>query len=642
MLLVSAAGFCDDFTSLREQYVEVTRPSSPPGAAAVKAVLDAQREDGSFTDVDYRNANRNSWRAADHWNRLATLARSFRFGGNSAEMNKRLLDALVRGINHWSEKAYVNPNWWHQSIGVPRSSLPILLQMGDSLPKETLEKFRPILDRSKPGMTGQNRTALASIHFLKGILFRDARMVADGRRWLLEGFAVAKPGEEGLQPDWSFHQHGPQLQFGNYGLEFFDTATKWAAVLHGTAYACTPEQIDLVFNYFMNGQRWVQFRDVMDFSACARQIIDRAQTGKFNAIKRAALLFRRAASPEQAAAIDAFYRDPAALEGARYFPCSDYLVFRRNGLFFSVRMSSSRVIGSEATNDENMLGVYTGAGAVQLLRSGREYFRIMPIWNWRRLPGVTALQDDASLKPRRINSSPLVGGIDDGRNGGAMMELRTPDLSVRKSYLCFDGYIAVLTGGITSDSVAAVNSTVDSLWYVDGAEAVTKDGRTVPIAPGTATIPQVERVRHNGIEYVFPAAPAVSVERRVSEGNWNAIQYTSRAGTVKGEVFTLWVDHGAKPAGAGLEYLMVTTPGAEKNFRLLSGGDKVQAGYDAAAKLALVAFFEPGKVEIPEVGVLESLQPAMVLVRDGKLSAADPLRKAEKLRFRLGGKRIEL
>ncbi len=640
VLLASAAGFCDDFTSLREQYVEITRPAGPPSAAAVKAALDARREDGSFSTVDYGNSDRNSWRAAVHWNYLATLARSYRFGENDPAMKARLLEALTRGIDHWSEKGYTNPNWWHQSIGVPRSALPVLLQMGDALPAETLEKFRPILDRSKPGMTGQNRTALASIHFLKGILYRDAQMVADGRKWMLEGFAVAGPGEEGLQPDYSFHQHGPQLQFGNYGLEFFDTATMWAAVLQGTSYACAPEQIELVFNYFMNGQRWVQFRDVMDFSACARQIIDKAQTGKFGVIKRSALLFRRAASPEQAAAIDEFYRDPAALEGARYFPYSDYLVFRRNGLFFSVRMSSSRVIGSEATNEENLRGVHTGAGSVQLLRSAREYLRIMPLWNWRRLPGVTAVQDNSSLKPRRINKSSLVGGIDDGRNGGAMMELESPDLRARKSYLCFDGYVAVFAGGISSGSAAPVNSTVDSLWFAGKADVVTGDG-VIAVTDGTAGVKRAERVRHNGVEYVFPTPVEVFVERRSGKGDWRVIQPSTRAEAVEGEVFTLWVDHGVKPAGANLEYLMVTTPGAEKNFRLLASGDKVQGGYDAAAKLVLISFFEPGKVEIPGVGTLEAMQPAMVLIRDGNLSAADPLRKGGKLLFKLDGKSIE-
>ena len=168
-------------------------------------------------------------------------------------------------------------------------STQTILTMGDALPAETLRKFRPILDRSKIGMTAQNRLHLATIHFLKGVIYRDAEMVKEGRAVILEEVAFAKPKHEGLQADFSFHQHYAQMQFGNYGLAFLMTGTLWSGVMKGTGFAFPLEKRRLLFDYFENGMRWVIFRDLFDFNACGRQIVGPAQTEKYREALRQSL-----------------------------------------------------------------------------------------------------------------------------------------------------------------------------------------------------------------------------------------------------------------------------------------------------------------------------------------------------------------
>ncbi|MBS1370462.1 MAG: hypothetical protein HPZ91_10955 [Lentisphaeria bacterium] len=645
LLLAAAAPAVpgEDFTRLREQYVEVTRPAALPEKEAVEAVLAELRPDGSFSSCNYACTQRGTWRTTAHWSKLGTLSAEFRFGRNGMKGDPRLLDAVVRGVEHWAGKGYENPNWWYQSIGIPRPALTVLLRMGDAMPEETLRKFRPVLDRSKPGMTGQNRNALYSIHLLKGIAYRDGAMVREGRDGLLEGIAFAAPGREGLQPDFSFHQHGPLLQFGNYGREFFDTASMWAAVLAGTRYAYSPEQLGIVRDYFLYGLRYVLYAEVLDFSACGRQIVGDSQAGKFRSIRRSAELLQRALPPGDAEKIRAFYDAPSQFEGCRYYPYSDFLVCRRSGFYFSVRMCSGRVLAAEGTNGENQLGLYTGAGVVQLMRTGEEYRRLMPLWNWRRLPGVTAPQDGASLVPRGgFNRSGLAGGVSDGRSGAALFGLETREYSARKSCLGFGGCVAMIGSEIRSDGAAPLNTTIDSRWFRGEAKVIAADGKELLVPEGTTAYDDVSAVVHDGITYLFPEPASIMAERRRGRGTWEPIQKYNRADPVEGEVFTLWFDHGRKPRNAGYCVVAAADAQSARGFRLLPSAPGVHAGYDGGAKLALLAFHAPGAAEIPGVGTLEALQRAVVIVRDGVLTAADPAQGGEELRFRLNGKLLHV
>ena len=74
--------------------------------------------------------------------------------------------------------------------------------------------------------------------------------------------------QEGIQPDFSFHQHGPQQQFGNYGLAFAGETVKWAAVLHGSAWAMPAEKLGIFRRYLLDGERWWGWRGKMDISSC--------------------------------------------------------------------------------------------------------------------------------------------------------------------------------------------------------------------------------------------------------------------------------------------------------------------------------------------------------------------------------------
>ena len=78
--------------------------------------------------------------------------------------------------------------------------------------------------------------------------------------------------QEGIQPDWSFHQHGIQQQFGNYGLAFASTQAKWAFILANTPYGYDKQKLAILRNYILNGLSRVVWKGVMDISGCGRQL----------------------------------------------------------------------------------------------------------------------------------------------------------------------------------------------------------------------------------------------------------------------------------------------------------------------------------------------------------------------------------
>jgi len=136
--------------------------------------------------------------------------------------------------------------------------------------KETASSFR---------QSGQNKIWQAGNVLICGILKDDADLVEAARNVILSELKLS-PGEEGLQPDWSFHQHGAQFQSGNYGLSYAMSLSWWAKVLQGTGLDFPEEKIECLRSYVRNGLCPLVWKEWFDHNACARQVFPNAQSGK--------------------------------------------------------------------------------------------------------------------------------------------------------------------------------------------------------------------------------------------------------------------------------------------------------------------------------------------------------------------------
>ena len=508
----------------------------------VRRTLNQQRADGSWPGIDYRHQGRGSWHPAKHLARLRLLAAAYAAPESKFFRNRELLAAVLRGLDFWAERDPQSPNWWYSEIGTPRQLLDTLLLLGDDLPPEYPEKFRAILDRSRPGMTGQNKVWLAGIHLLKGVLYQRPELVREGREQILSELRLAASGREGIQSDWSFHQHGAQLQFGNYGLAYFTEMVRWLSVLSESVYAFPPDRTVVLQNYYRNGLRWVLFDRQMDFSACGRQNTERLPFQKYRTCVKTAVQLRQVTG-EGALSEEEEFR----FSGCRYFYDSDFLVFRTPEFYCSVKMSSRRIRGSETVNAENQLGRLTGHGATMLMSRRRELEEIGALWDWRKIPGVTAVQDDSSLfcrNPGWDNREEWVGGLSDGEVGFCAMEFDNGELTAKKSYF-FPGSGMVCVG-------SGIRSRIDAPVVTAAAQFRALGELKRDPCSGT--------VANGGFSWRILSAPGAEIRTGIHDvtGNWKRVTAALSAAPVRGKIFFLYLDHGRRPANG--RYAYAVTP----------------------------------------------------------------------------------
>ena len=272
---------------LLQLYMSVHLPD-----AEVRRLLDAfDWEQGCWTDIDYAAQDRGRWPATLHVTRMYALAKLYRYPGNEWEGSRELHKLLHSAMGWWFSNMPVCPNWWHNDIGVPKKMTSVLLMLMDELSREEIAGGLKVLERSKFGMTGQNKVWLAGNNLMKGLLVDDPALVAEAKRQIAEEIYVTD--SEGIQEDWSFHQHGPQIQFGNYGLAYVDGISFWLRVLKGTEYAFSDEQVDIVSSLMKDGICWSVYRGVMDPSFCGRQNFIDGGTGKTYALAVRHRIWRR-------------------------------------------------------------------------------------------------------------------------------------------------------------------------------------------------------------------------------------------------------------------------------------------------------------------------------------------------------------
>ena len=104
-------------------------------------------------------------------------------------------------------------------------------------------------------------------------------MLSDALTPLFAEIHVAAPGHEGIQADASFHQHGAVLYAGGYGAAFTDDCTRWVEFTQGTRFAPSPEQIQLLERYVLDGQQWMVRGKIYDYGVVGREIV-RARQGR--------------------------------------------------------------------------------------------------------------------------------------------------------------------------------------------------------------------------------------------------------------------------------------------------------------------------------------------------------------------------
>ena len=222
----------------------------PVTTEEIELLVSTLGPNGAWPDIDYQDKKRSGWEPKKHTERILKLARYYY--ESRVFYPERLTDSLLRTIHcslaFWFHRDFSCLNWWYNQIGVPKTLGTAFLLLEDELSAD--EKMYAIREMkySRFGMTGQNKVWLAGNVLIRGLLEEDYALVEAARDTIVSEIVLGKP--EGIKSDWSFHQHGPQQQMGNYGLSFLSNMCMYVELFAKTPLAFSSGQQNDLFSFF--------------------------------------------------------------------------------------------------------------------------------------------------------------------------------------------------------------------------------------------------------------------------------------------------------------------------------------------------------------------------------------------------------
>lgn len=650
----SAVASIADLDTARKQFLQICLKDNPADLKEAADFAAQLRADGSWPDVDYASKDRSSWPTADHVERIVVMTKALRDPSASPTQRESLARAVHGALAYWRQHDYKCPNWFHNRIGLPRKLCEIALVLDEQHQPEELDYLaNTVVPRSKVGSsTGQNRVWLAGINLMYGLIQGNEETVATAASTIFAEAVVAGPRKEGIQSDSAFHQHGPQLQMGNYGLSFADDQVRWMTILRGTPWAASASQMEVIRRYLLEGQNWVAWRGAMDVSCCGRAFAPGAQASR--ARKLASVMSAMSAlDPAGKSDYEAFVKrnQPNGVNdliGCRHFWCTDYLVHRRKDFCVTLKMCSNRVTGSESLNGQNLSGYHLADGATYIYRTGDEYKDIFPVWNWRMLPGVTCAQHGPMPKfgSYRLKVD-FVGGVTDGQNGCAVLDYSRDGVSAKKSWFFGGDQVVCLGSAVkaSTDVKSPIMTTINQC-LLRGKVRVGDGKIAYDLQSGAHSLSDVQWIEHDGIRYTLPKGQNIILCNQKRTGNWSIVAKTPAMPKedVSESVFDLAIVHGSQPVDGSYAY-GISPAAVREPFEILSNTDKLQA-VRFGDGLTEAVFHAPGRLDYATGRSVAVDSPCLVMIDTSgsavRVTVADPTHKLKSLGIEIDGKKRDI
>ena len=658
-----------------------------------KELLARMAPDGTWPDIDYTDQNRTFWQVQEHANRAMLLAAAAETAGSAGDAQGKiaLASAANRAITTWRERRPSNPNWWFNVFGAPNALGTAGLLLGDALSAEN----RAFLVRCTFGLKandrvdkvggGGNQIWFLSKNLLGALMARNpvwSRALIGAIYRQLE-YPVSVPmeernGLEGMQPDASFHQHNAQVQFGTYGLSFAIDLATWAVITRDTVLAMPPERVAALRSYLLEGQNWVYWRGRIDISSIGRRFSPRVLFNLYDLVRQP-MADLAEIDPSSVAASRAFHarNQPNAvndLTGFRWFWRSDYGVVRNEGFFASVRLHSAHAAGCETgVNGENLQGQRLADGATYLSTRGGEYDEIFPVWDWKRIPGITSaaaptlepqlpssVQAGAALPPQVPVSAPAelptaspieAGGVGNGRHGCIVYQQalgtghQAQLITARKAWFFERDRMVCLGTGIhgRNKDKAVITSVNQCLGR--GPVRASVGGRIQELPPGSLRPLAAEWIEHDGLRYEFPAGSSIPLLAGIATqtGLWSNVStaVTTPAEPQSLPVFSLIIDHGRTPAGSTYAYAVSPTNGVAAPYQILSNTPDLQAVSWGDRRCA-AAFWQAGTLTWGKGHSITVASPCLIDLDGDRVSVSDPTWTLAKGGLRIDGRPVSV
>ena len=625
----------------------------PFSKAFIEELLAKQNEEGAWTDINYADKTRSGWEPRLHPERILGLVKACQDENSEYYQSEKVIQAIHAALRFWFKEKQRGPNWYYNQNAVPRTLGVAFVLFEEHLTADEKKEAVELMKNSQFGMTGQNKVWLAGNVMMRALLENDLALVQQARDTIVSEICTGK--KEGIKDDWSFHQHGPQQQFGNYGLAYISSMSLFSGLFAETSMAFSDEQLDIIGSLLDKGYQWLIWKGNMDISALGRQLFRSAPEHKaLGAAFAAAELGggeNRFCNEVAERVMRNCFSPKNSLIGHKHFWQSDYTLMRQSAWMASLKMASTRVLGTESMNGDNKKGYYLADGALFVYGTGQEYLNIFPVWDWRKVPGVTTYESDAAMPMLEKsyypgNESDFVGGISDGKQGLSVMELKRDGLTVRKYCLFTPEALVVLGSGIQSDSLLPVTTSIEQCWASDEAEVWT-DGAWKKLPTRQTFAGKGLRVLHGQKGYIIPEGQCVA-EMENRTGRWNDIMQIYKEQTEEGKVFSLYMNHGIRPSGASYQYYIL--PQADRkaverfstdDLKVMTNTEKIQVVHVAKEDAWWIAAWKEGTCTLGSSLRVNVLTPGLYCIkRQGnsyQILCGDPTQQRDSLALEING-----
>lgn len=621
----------------------------------IQQYIDLVDVQGAFTDIDYTDHAQTAWTPMNHITRMKDMVVCYVTPESRYYGNKELHKCIVNLMSYWYSVNPTSTNWWFHEIGwaQPMGLSLSLMRTGKEQVPDTLE--HKILERMKqvskgpdqPGSqgTGANKMDIALQWIYRTCLQEDK----ENLEFAIDQFfyPIQFNSGQGIQSDYSYLQHGPQLYTGGYGASVLNAFLKVAYYVEGTTYA-KEEKNKLMGEFVRYGNiPFIRGKNML-FNAQGRGI------GRINNSDRSIL----ADGFSKLIKLDDTYTEtyeasierlkgnkPASYKVApwhQHFWRADYTVHQRPTYTMDVRTASTRTLRCENGNGENLLGYFITEGSTGIVRHGNEYNNIFPSWDWSHVPGTTTPSvKDIPLPPEWGNSgqSTFTGGVSDGIYGVTAYQMIDKEFDIntsgKKAWFFFDKEVVCMGNDIQSTNKQPIHTTVNQCLAKGNIEIQTTDNQCASVqVKESKQYQNLLCVTHDSISYYFPESGRIYLSNETQTGSWKDLCKHQPDTPVSQSVFKLWFDHGRQPKNASyLYYVVPNTASTDEAIRSIDrlktiNKNNVQAVYNEDLQILGIVFYAKGSIQINDIEVSSSTPSTVMLTHLDcdtiKVYVADP------------------
>jgi chondroitin AC lyase len=587
------------------------------------------RPDGTWPDIDYASQRRGQWEPGLHLQRIGWLSRAVTDKEHPLFQDRRILDTIFRSLDYWCEVRPLNSNWWYNEIGIPRLMRTVIILLGRLLNGSrriaALEVLRQY-DAWHPWTIGANLVWTADLGLHYGCLVGDAALVAKMSKKIAHEIVIGN--EEGMQPDFSFLQHGRRLQQFSYGLAFLEESVRIAWELRGTPWAFPQTKRTLLSRHVLEGCQWMS-RGIHTVPGTLDRTVSRSNSLR-NADLRRILPLLAQADASHARALRQMLRRQEGKNnrfvGYRHFPKADFTAYHQPQFSFFLKTVSSRTETSESINDENLRGTLMNCGDAYLMADGVEYHNLQPVWDWSLLPGITSAPDMGT-----VVRQPFVGSVDNGASGLTVMDYhfgnRRKGLSLRKVWAAHSGVIICLISGLKGNGLPPPRTVLDQCLLRGPVTVGVAENRQINVPRGETRLTDVRWIHHGNFAYLFPELTTIVIRSGDALGSWQQINANEPTEVIERPVFLPMLEHHPGACSYALAY----TPSASATetlwhrptWHVLRNDTNCQS-VRFSDETTMAAFYQRGILKEASRPLISVGQPCLILADKNQLWASDP------------------